>query len=250
MITYNDGTMVHGTNLERPRTDVRTAGVLAITNAEIVLALNGESTASVDIRGTFVATAIIEGSYDGINYFQIPMFNPFSEVWLMNYTLPGFAEIPNIAAFRLLRIRLTSFSSGSVSAVLNASLGNGIVFAKPFPTYITATGTAAISTGVSLSIPAPGPGLYQYITRVRISKYCGAVLTPAAVPTIVTSTNISNTPSFDFKTLGSQGDSEVLDIDFTGNPLKALAVNTAITLVAPVLTGAIWKITAFYYVGA
>lgn len=250
MIAYNDGTTLHSTNLERPRTDVRDLGTLAAANAELLLPLNGESSASFDIRGTFVGTVVVEGSYNGTNFISLPFYNSVTELWATTATAAGTFDIPCVSSLRVIRVRCSAYTSGAIITSLNASLGNSMVYAKPIPTTLCLTATAAISTGVTATVPAAGAGLYHYITRIRISKYCGAALTPAAAPTIITSTNINNTPSFDFKTLGAQGDSEVLDIDFTGNPLKSTTANTNTTLVAPVLTGALWKITVFYYAAA
>jgi hypothetical protein len=250
MINYNDGTTVHSTNLERTRTDVRALGTLGAVNAELLLNLNGESSASFDIRGTFVGTVVVEGSDDGTNFISIPFYNSLTETWATTATVAGAYDIPLVSSFRVIRVRCSVYTSGSITTSLNASLGNSMMYSKPIPTNASITATAAVSTGVTCTLPASGAGLYHYITRIRISKYVGVTLTAAATPTIITTTNIATTPSFDFKTLGSLGDSEVVDIDFTGNPLKSTTANTASTFVAPILTGALWKITVFYYAGA
>jgi hypothetical protein len=250
MITYNDGSTLHSANLERSRTDVRASGILGAVNAEVVLQLNGESSASFDIRGTFVGTVVVEGSDDGTNYVSLSFYSPLTEVFATTATAAGAFDIPNISAFRSLRVRCSAYTSGSIVTTLNASIGNSMVYVKAIPTTASITATAALSATLTNTVPAAGAGLFHYITRIRISKYCGATLTPAATPTIVTTTNLATTPSFDFKTLGAQGDSEVLDLFFTGNPLKSTTANTATTFVCPVLTGALWKVSVFYYVGA
>ncbi len=250
MINYNDSTTLHSTNLERSRTDVRVLGTLGSLNAELVLALNGESSASFDIRGTFVATVVVEGSDDGINFISIPFYNSVTESWSTISAVAGAFDIPSISSLRIIRVRCSAYTSGSIVTSLNASLGNSMVYAKPLPTTASITATAAVSTASTCTLPASGVGLYHYITRIRISKYVGIALTPSVTPSIVTTTNLATTPSFDFKTLGALGDSEILDIDFTGNPLKSTTANTNTTFVAPILTGVIWKITVFYYAGA
>lgn len=250
MINYNDGTTEHSPNLERARTDVRKSGTLGAVNAEVVLALNGESNGSFDIRGTFSASVVVEAADDSGNYTIIPHFNRSTEQFQLTATAAGNFDIPNISAFRLLRIRCSAFTSGAIVTSLNASLAPTMVYAKPIPTLLSLTATAAAGSAATLTLPAAGTSAFHYITRLRISKYCAAALTPAAAPTIATTTNLNNNPSFDFKTLGAQGDSEVMDIDFTGNPLKANAANTTTVFTCPILAGAIWKITAFYYTGA
>ena len=121
----------------------------------------------------------------------------------------------------------------------------------PVSVWMASSSSSSIASAtVTNTLPSGGVGLFHYITRIRISKYVSIALIPSTSPSIVTTTNIATTPSFDFKTLGSQGDSEVLDIDFTANPLKSTTAATNTTFVTPVLTGAIWKITVFYYVAA
>lgn len=250
MIVFNDGTTLHSTGLERPRTDVRTTGVLALLNAELLLPLNGESSASFDLRGTFVGTFVVEATKDGSNFISVPFYNPLTETFATIATGAGAFEIPNIASFIKIRVRCSAYTSGSATVSLNASLGMLMFYSKPVPTLLSVTATGAVSVAATATLAAGGAGLFHYITRILINKYVGATLTAAATPAIVTTTNINNTPSFNFKTLGSLGDSETLDIFFTGNPLKSSVSNTATTFVAPVLTGAIWKITVFYYLGA
>lgn len=229
------------------RTITQTLGAV---NAETVLYCQNTNSVAVEVRNTFVGTMVVQYSIDGTNYDQAPIFNPITEVFLVNISTVGkyISHLPS--GTNKVRVLMTAYTSGSAFVSLRGSEGDNFIYAKPLPTLLTATGTAAISVSATATLAAGGVGLFHYITRVRISKYVGATLTAAAAPSTVTSTNINNTPSFDFKTLGSLGDSEVMDIDFTGNPLKATASNTSTTFVAPVLTGAIWKITVFYYLGA
>lgn len=250
MITYNDGTTTHSLNLERSRTDVRKFGNLASLNAELLLDLNGESSASFDIRGTFVATIVVEGTDDGVNWISMPFYNSLTEIFSTNISVSGSYDIPFVSALRAIRIRCLAFTSGLIATSLNASLGISMIIAKPVPTLFSIGTTAAINIGTTTTLSAPGVGLYHYITRIRISKYIGATLTPGSLPAIVTTTNLNGNPSFDFKTLGSLGDSEVMDIDFTGNPLKSSNVNLSTNFACPAITGVIWKATIFYYTGA
>lgn len=221
---------------------------LAATNAEVVLNCTNTNSVAIEVRGTFVGTMVCQYSIDGLNYDLIPLFNPLTEVFVQNITSATgkfVAHLPSGA--KQVRVLMTAFTSGSALVTLRGSEGDNFLYSKPIPTTTTLTVTAAISTGATLNIPAGG--LFIYITRLRISKYVGTTLTAAATPAIVTSTNINGTPSFDFKTLGAQGDIEAVDLFFTANPLKSATSGTNVTFVAPVLTGAIWKITAFYYLG-
>lgn len=251
MIAYNDGSSIHSTNLERPRTDVRTAGNLAALNAELLLNLNGESSASFDIRGTFVGTVVVEASDDGTNFISVPFYNSLTEVFATTATVAGTFDIPLISAFRVIKVRCSAFTSGSITTTLNASLGNSMVYSKPIPTTTTVTTTAATGVAATLTIPAAGAGLFHYITRLVIERHTSALLTAGATPTIVTTTNISGSLAFSIPAdAAPQGQvyREVLEIG--EHSLKSTTANTNTTIVCPTVTGVIWRITVYYYVGA
>lgn len=119
------------------------------------------------------------------------------------------------------------------------------VLSRPADTFVT--NTAAISTGVTLTIPAPGAGVFNYLVWFQILLFAGAALTPAAAPVLVTTTGLSGNPIFSFPNAGAQG---VIagEQKYEGQaPLKAAAAAATITIVAPVLTGGIWRINAAYF---
>jgi hypothetical protein len=223
---------------------------LAAVNAETVLFCKNTNSVAIEVRNTFVGTMVVQYSIDGTNYDQAPIFNPITELFIVNISTVGKYVCHLPSGTKQVRVLMNAYTSGSAFVSLRGSEGDNFIYAKPIPTTSSITSTAALSAALTNTVSAAGLGLFHYITRIRISKYCGAALTAAAAPSIVTTTNLATTPSFDFKTLGAQGDSEILDLQFTGNPLKSTTANTATTFVCPVLTGAIWKVTVFYYVGA
>lgn len=117
------------------------------------------------------------------------------------------------------------------------------------PATTTVSATAAASTAITLTIPAAGAGLYNYITELEISVYCTtAIGAGAATPVSVTSTGITGTPTFKLAApVGAVG--QVLDrLIYTFDPpLRGSAVNTAMTIVAPIYTSALWNLNAAYY---
>ena len=251
MIPYNNGTTVHSANLERPRTDVRITGNLAVANAELALDLNGESMVSFDLRNAFSANLLCEGSIDGVNYIILPFYSPQTESWTTVATTVGTYLTPNIAAYRKVRLRLSSYSSGSVTAVLSASIGNSMVYAKPIPTTIISTATGAAAAAVTLTIAAPASGLFHYITRLVIERHTSALLTAAATPVIVTTTNKPGSLAFSIPAdAAPQGQVYREVIEMGEHALKSSAANTATTIVCPITTGVIWRVTAYYYLGA
>jgi hypothetical protein len=251
MITYNDGTTVHGTNLERPRTDVRNTGNLAALNAEVLLNLNGESSASFDIRGTFAATVVVEGSDDGVNYVSLPFYNALTEVWATTATAAGTFDIPSISSLRMIRIRCSAYTSGSITTILNASIGNALVYSKPIPTTTVATATGTTGTSVTLTINSGGTGLFHYINRLVIERHTSALLTAGSTPTIVTTTNLPGSLAFSIPAdAAPQGQVYREVIEMGEHSLKSSAAATNTTIVCPTTTGVIWRVTAYYYVGA
>ena len=76
-------------------------------------------------------------------------------------------------------------------------------------------------------------------------------MTAAATPTIVTTTNIPGSLAFSIPAdaaLQGQVYREVIEIG--EHALKTTTNNSTTTIVCPITTGVIWRITAYYYVGA
>jgi alcohol dehydrogenase YqhD (iron-dependent ADH family) len=109
------------------------------------------------------------------------------------------------------------------------------------------TVTAAAAAQAVLTLPAPATGLRIYVTALIISRATSAALTAAATPTLVTSTGITGTPTFDVPAdAAAQGviDRQILTFN---PPLEASADAAAVTVTGPATTAVIWRITGFYY---
>jgi hypothetical protein len=112
-----------------------------------------------------------------------------------------------------------------------------------------AGGANAIAT---LTLPAPGVGLFQYLTYLHIRRVATAALAGGALLT-VTTTNLPGNPTW---RTGAQASITVstfdagLLIDQTfAHPLRATAANTAVTFVGPAAGAAVsWHMTAFWYI--
>lgn len=251
MIVYNDGTSLHSTNLERARTDVRVSGSIASLNAEVALNLNGESTVTIDMRtSAFSGTITVQGTIDGTNYVTIPVYNPLTELYVTTFTAAGQWVLTNIAGFRTVRCIATSFSSGSATVNLSASLGVSAVYSKPIPANLTATTVGTSGSATTLTISSGGAGLYHYLCYLRIDRFAAALLTAAATPVTVTTTNISGSAAFTFPAdAAAQGTVYTQEISPSA-PIKSTNAATNTTIVCPATTNVIWRITAIYYVAA
>lgn len=251
MIVYNDGTTLHSSNLERPRTDVRVTGTIAVLNGELTLNLNGETSATVDMRAAAISgTFVVEGTYDGTNYIGLPFYNPATEIYVTTFTAAGQWVVPNIAGLRTIRVRASAYTSGAATITINATLGALSGYSKPLPTTNTTTATGTAGSAVTLTITAGGVGLHHYITYLRIDRFAAALLTAAATPVVVTTTNITGSLAFTFPAdAAAQGTVYTQDL-LPSNPLKVTTANTNTTIVCPATTNVIWRVTALHYVAA
>jgi hypothetical protein len=239
-----------GGNLH-PRENLFIAGNLGSLNAEIVVEADGASCVGLDLRGTFNLTIEVAGTVDGTNWTLIPMrpVNVASIAYVAAITgaVPGlwFGEC---AGFAKVRARVTAFTSGSASALLLASNGNMPPQLQRFNTPLITTNTGAAAAAVTLTLPAPGAGLRQYLTYLSINRFAAALLTAAATPVLVTTTNLPGTLVFSRPAdAAPQGTMDTYREDFA-YPLAASAQNTAVTVVAPATTGVIWRLTGGYFI--
>jgi hypothetical protein len=139
-----------------------------------------------------------------------------------------------------------TYTTATMNALSTTVNGDLRVVSKPIPVDISVTVTAATGVAATLTLPAAGAGLFHYITKIEIEAYPTATVAGGATPIIVTSTNISGTPSWNFASARTIGVQQNRDIDFT-QPLKSAAANTATTIVMPVAATVLWKAKVYYY---
>ena len=118
---------------------------------------------------------------------------------------------------------------------------------QPATTAISAT--AAVTTALTLTVPAAAAGLYNYLVALELTLVVATTVTGAATPIAVTSTGVTGTPTYYLANGTSAVVGALLDrITLTpALPIKGSATATAMTFVAPSVTGAIWTMRAFYY---
>lgn len=234
-----------------PREIIFATGNLAAANAEVVIPADGASSLVLDVRGTYVGTLAVEGSPDGVNWTAIPVRPVNAASLLYVITLASAATGPFIGrtfGFRLIRVRMTAFTSGSAAVMLsqNIAVVDDSMVSLVTPTLVTSVGASAAA--VTLTLAAPGAGLRQYLTYLSINRFAAAVLTAAAAPVTVTTTNLPGSLAFSFAAdAAALGTIDRWREDFA-YPLAASAQNTAVTIVCPATTGVIWRVTAGYYV--
>ncbi len=234
-----------------PREALFVSGTLGALNAEIVADSDGSATVTLDLRGTFNLTVEVSGTVDGTNWVPIPLrpVNVASTLYvaLVAGTAAG-VWIGACVGYRRIRARVTAYTSGAATATLCSNtelldpLSQGIVTS----TLVTAVGASAAA--VTLTLPAPGAGLRQYITYLSVNRFAAALLTAAAAPVTVTTTNLPGSLAFSFPAdAAAQGTIDRWREDFA-YPLAASAQNTNTTIVCPGTANVIWRATAGYFV--
>jgi hypothetical protein len=242
-------------------------GVLAALNQEVVLDLNGDTSAIVYVISTnFVGTLGFTGASDvpGASYFSIPAF-PIAPGCLGG-TIPQAAQPmlqdPLVAAntiraysipvgqLRKLRIRADAYTSGNcaihivtdTAPALNQKTGQNSATGVQ-------SGTAAVGVTLTLTLPSI-PGLRHYIDELVITRSATAVLTASATPVVVTTTNLPGPLALTFgqDVAGIGIDREVR---ISGGPggLAATALGTNTTIVMPAYVGVIWRANCLYHYG-
>jgi hypothetical protein len=233
-----------------PRENTVATGTLGALNAEVVVDTHGCCTVALDLRGTFSHTVAVQGSVDGTNWVLIPVRSQLGGIFLLAVvgTTPG-VVMASCSGYTKVRAVVTAYTSGGSTATLVASNAIFDDFAKNGNiTPVTATATGAAGAAVTLTIASPGAGLRQYLTYLSINRFAAALLTAAATPVVVTTTNIPGTLAFSLPAdAAAQGTIYPWREDFA-YPLMANAQASSLTIVAPATTNVIWRITAGYYV--
>ena len=119
-----------------------------------------------------------------------------------------------------------------------------------YPSTALQTVTAAVSTAATLTIAAPAAGLFNYITWIEARAYCSvAIAAGNAAPILVTTTNITGSPVIQLPQKIMAVGEDVVSQLVLGHPgVKSTANATATTIVAPLVTNIIWRLTAAFYV--
>lgn len=245
----------------------RSSANLASLNAALTHDVDGDSNAIIyiDGTGTLNATYILEGSPDGIQWYNLigypyaphavggtipissqPIFTEAVNAASIKRTICA-----NVAQLRKIRIRLSAYVSGNAAITITTDASdslNAYVTTQKASTLL-ATITAAASAAATLTLPAVA-GLRHYIDWIQIVRSATVLLTASATPTIITTTNL---PGALAATMGASADpigtDKVITLDFGSVGLAATGLGVATTIVAPVSTGSIWRITASYRLG-
>jgi hypothetical protein len=235
-----------------PRENLFVTGNIAALNAEVITDCDGCAAFTLDLRGTAVLSVELSGTVDGTNWTLIPV-RPINLAGVgyitpIVYPVGGGIWTGVCGGFKRIRARCTAYTSGSVAAVLCASASLLDQSLQGMITGGIGTAVGASGAAVTLTLASPGAGLRHYMTYLSINRFAAAVLTAAAAPVTVTTTNLPGSLAFSFAAdAAALGTIDRWREDFAF-PIASVAQATATTIVCPVTTGVIWRVTAGFYV--
>lgn len=234
-----------------PRENIKATGTLGALNAEVIVDCDGAATVALDLRGTFSLTVEVAGTVDGTNWVLIPVRPQTGGIFVLG--VAGTASgiwMASCVGFERVRARCTAYTSGGATATLVVSNAFFDDFAKNGSVTSTlGTTVGAAGAAVTLTLAAPGVGLRHYLTYLRIFRFPTALLTAAATPVTITTTNIPGSLAFSCSAdAAAQGAGSVVIQEDWALPIMTSAQNTATTIVCPATTSIIWRVTAGYFV--
>lgn len=245
-----------------------TFGILGSLNAELVLDINGDESALVDVRGgagAFTGTLEFSASVNGTDYLPIltyPYFGagsgsvPNAGQALLTELISNVTNAVRVYAMRTaqlkkVRVRLSTYTGGALDVTITSDAQRSLhpsVF-EGRPTSLMVSATAAVGVAVTATLPV-ATGLRHYIDFIKVTRSATAALTASATPILVTSTNLPGNPVLTFGAdTGGIGVDVERGLDFGGTGLSASVIGTASTIVAPATTGVIWRINVGYRLG-
>jgi hypothetical protein len=243
-------------------TDARPiTALLGALNAEVIMDLNGAAVATFDVRTAAASlTYLWEATIDGVNYFAVPAFVNFqllvaaaiAEQYVPSVvitTTHSGAYTVGVSGFRRVRLRVSAYISGNITVAARASSGDAVIYARLLPSILHVTVTAAANTAATITLPAPGAGLFHYITSLHLQRNATAALVGTAT-LVATSTNLPGSPAWSYGNAMVAGGTQ-LDLNYEPTtPLKSLLANTATTIVMPAAGAAVLnRGNCSYYVG-
>lgn len=232
-----------------PRENIFRTTSLASVSADTAIRADGAQSFVLSLSGTFVATLLVEGSNDGTNFFSVPMrpYNTASKLYVVSATAVGQFVGVN-PGFSQLRVRCSAYTSGTANFTISASTGELDQTLEGAITASLGTAVGAAGAAVTLTLAAPGAGLRHYITYLSVNRFASLLLVAAAAPVTVTTTNLPGSLALSFPADAAAAGTLFPWREDFAYALASSAQNTATTIVAPLTTSVIWRITAGFYV--
>ena len=129
---------------------VTTTGTITALNGTVTVSPNGDASAFIDLRGTWVATVTFQGSIDGTTFFSLPAAPAGSaqNVAAVTTTAANGAWQVNCAGMVAVRAIATAFTSGTINVTIRTAASAAWVYNAP----VGATNSVAISSGTVTTV--------------------------------------------------------------------------------------------------
>ena len=173
--------------------DTNTTGSLTSAISVTSPTLNGASTTTIQITGTWVATVVFEASTDGTNFFSISGL-PVGGNTVASSTAANGQWQFETGAFALVRARVSAYTSGTVVITVRTSTGASLVNINATTAAIQTTAPVGSENGVVVrNIPLGD----QFITGQGVQTAAGQNIILAVAGTGSTDTvNGTSTASY------------------------------------------------------
>jgi hypothetical protein len=93
-----------------------------VAGATVVLSTNGCSAVGVNISGTWTGTIVMDGTFDGTNWFSVAPFN-LSNGTLILSTTANANLIAGVGSLVQFRLRMSAYTIGTANVTFNGSVG-------------------------------------------------------------------------------------------------------------------------------
>lgn len=206
----------------------------------LVDAATGDSTV---VAGTIIANA-------GIGNFNVVGTKSSNGGVPGSTNLGILPAVANAVAPTFTEGNQTGLSVDLSGALRTSSTNAGLTDAqlRAFAATLGVTATAAVGVGATLTLPAAGAGLFQYISNLEITADTAPVALAANASAVITSTNLSGSPAWNVKVERNGGGVNTVR-RMSVIPLRTAVANTATTIVAPAVANTIWRLNVEYYTG-
>ena len=144
-------------------------------------------------------------------------------------------------------IKAASAAAVVADSALVVAISPNSPLAGLYPTDRFVNSTATVGLPVTATLPAPGAGLFNYVTYIGIQLYAASASPGTGLPLGVTTTNMPGNPAYYFPTAMAIGTIDRYQAPIL-TAIKSTAANTATTFTAPGTLSAIWLMNIGYYV--
>ena len=176
----------------------------------------------------------------------VPVSGSLGRTWTITETVPiSAASLPLPAGASTSALQLPA--GHTVDVTDRAARFLGLVMEQR-ASNLGVTAVGLVNAAVTATLPAPGVGLFHYITHIKLTKGYSVVGVAAGAGVTITSTNLPGNPAWSTEQSASPAGTRVQVIwEEPTTPIRSTAANTATTFVAPAQLETIWRWNIRYF---